>query len=684
MSERHAKPEAGARPKADFGPESALALAMLNTPWSINMWRENTFQKELIPVMKPNVLPSPCRRRWMCSGTLFFLGVFLVQADPVILTQPQSQTAVAGSTATFYVDASGSGPVSYQWWGNLTSLANGGRISGAETSTLTITNLSTNDFGLYYVVVTNGFGCVTSAVAPLSVTNVGQPIPMNPYTGQGSGQYGTLQIVSGSGAFASLSAANKTLSVLPGATLSGAVNLEALNYGVSEDVAPLIYTPSWGEASNSWQLINDWIVTGASAQQAQVSVTAPATPGVYYIIFAFQWEVGGDHLASASNWTLGYDVWNDGNDLAEFSAAQVANAQASGCTVNLWLYPCGVGPEYAPCPSGFLPQYVPADAVTVVVGTPPPPPPRPATATATLVDGFVVAAIVTDGGYGYTNTPLVRFIGGGGNGAQAVAVVSNGVVVGITITDAGIGYTNPPVIVIDPPFIFNPVLSLAPMSFLAFSNLTVGRVYQLQQSVAWYWSNQPVSFTATNALYTQMVAGVAGSGNYRLALSPAPAQAFATAVLDYGFVVHATLTSGGSGYVKSPAVIIVGGGGSNATAVANLSGGVVTNITITDAGIGYTNTPTVEIAQPPAAAVSPTVVPGMRLDSASLAPYDNYQIQFKPDLGRTWGNWNGGLFTPTNVTNSQYVFITNGVGFFRMQHVPRPMPAIARSASSTP
>ena len=59
----------------------------------------------------------------------------------------------------------------------------------------------------------------------------------------------------------------------------------------------------------------------------------------------------------------------------------------------------------------------------------------------------------------------------------------------------------------------------------------------------------------------------------------------------------------------------------------------------------------------------------MRVDSASLAPYDNYQIQFKPDLGGAWGNWNGGLFSPTDVTNSQYLFITNGVGFFRLQYV---------------
>ena len=99
------------------------------------------------------------------------------------------------------------------------------------------------------------------------------------------------------------------------------------------------------------------------------------------------------------------------------------------------------------------------------------------------------------------------------------------------------------------------------MSFLSFSNLTVGGVYQLQQSVAWYWSNQPVSFTATNALYAQMVAGVVSSGEYRLALNPVPTQAFATPQVVNGFVVGATVTSGGSGYVTRPAVTIVADGG---------------------------------------------------------------------------------------------------------------------------
>ena len=297
-------------------------------------------------------------------------------------------------------------------------------------------------------------------------------------------------------------------------------------------------------------------------------------------------------------------------------------------------------------------------------------PPRPATGVATLTGDFVTGVSITDGGGGYTNIPLVRFIGGGGSGAGAYAVVSNGVVTGIIVTNAGFGYANAPVMVIDPPFISNPIISVTPMSFLAFSNLTVGGTYQLQQSLQWYWTNRTSGFMASNTIYTQMVAGAVGSGNYRLALNPAPAQAFATPQVVNGFVVGATVTSGGSGYVTSPAVSIIGGHGTNATAVASIAGGVVTSIGIINPGSGYTNTPTVEIAPPPAAAVSPAVVPVIRVDCANLAPYDNYQIQYKPDITAGWINWNGGLFSPTAVTNSQYLFITNTTGYFRLQYMP--------------
>ena len=44
-----------------------------------------------------------------------------------------------------------------------------------------------------------------------------------------------------------------------------------------------------------------------------------------------------------------------------------------------------------------------------------------ATATATVVNGFIVSATVSNGGYGYSNAPLVRFIGGSGRAARQCA-----------------------------------------------------------------------------------------------------------------------------------------------------------------------------------------------------------------------------------------------------------------------
>jgi hypothetical protein len=293
-----------------------------------------------------------------------------------------------------------------------------------------------------------------------------------------------------------------------------------------------------------------------------------------------------------------------------------------------------------------------------------------ATATAVVTTGYVVGAIVTYGGFGYTNTPVVRIIGGGGSGAQAVAVVSNGVVIAVNFLNTGSGYTSTPLVIVEPPFIPNPVLSIAPMSFLSFSNLSVGSVYQLQQlEQSYYWSNQPVSFIATNAQFTDIVPGMASSGDYRLAVTPVPAQAFATAQFVNGHIVAVILTSGGSGYVTIPAVRFADSTGSNATAVASISGGVVTNITITSTGNGYT-APTVEIAAPPAVSVSPKVLPMMTINSTSLALYHNYQLQFTPALRATWVNWNGGLFSSTDVTSTQVFFITNNTGFFRLQYLP--------------
>ncbi|MDB6026748.1 MAG: Autotransporter-associated beta strand repeat protein [Verrucomicrobiales bacterium] len=82
---------------------------------------------------------------------------------PLITTQPQSQTVLVSSNVNFFVVASGTSNLVYQWRFGATNLA------GATTSQLSLTNVTLNQAGSYSVVVTNVAGSATSSNAILSV-----------------------------------------------------------------------------------------------------------------------------------------------------------------------------------------------------------------------------------------------------------------------------------------------------------------------------------------------------------------------------------------------------------------------------------------------------------------------------------------------------------------------------------
>ena len=63
-----------------------------------------------------------------------------------------------------------------------------------------------------------------------------------------------------------------------------------------------------------------------------------------------------------------------------------------------------------------------------------------------VVDGKLIYAPVSNGGFGYESVPEIRIVGGDGDGAQATAEVYNGVIARINITNQGSGYTSRPVI----------------------------------------------------------------------------------------------------------------------------------------------------------------------------------------------------------------------------------------------
>jgi len=84
-------------------------------------------------------------------------------APALILTPPQNQTVIAGTTATFTVNAAGDGLLAYQW------RRDGTDLPGQTGSTLTISNVQAIDAAGYSVRVSNPVSSAVSVAATLTV-----------------------------------------------------------------------------------------------------------------------------------------------------------------------------------------------------------------------------------------------------------------------------------------------------------------------------------------------------------------------------------------------------------------------------------------------------------------------------------------------------------------------------------
>src|ERR1035437_5024587 len=94
---------------------------------------------------------------------------------PTLAAPPLSQTNYSGAGVSFAVAASGTAPFTYHWRSNGVPIVNGGRISGATNSVLTITNVNLADSGSSYsVIVSNSagfFDTSTNTTATLKVNS---------------------------------------------------------------------------------------------------------------------------------------------------------------------------------------------------------------------------------------------------------------------------------------------------------------------------------------------------------------------------------------------------------------------------------------------------------------------------------------------------------------------------------
>ncbi len=212
-----------------------------------------------------------------------------------ISVQPVGQSVAAGTSAALSVTASGTAPLSYQWWNSA------GAIPDATNASYLFDPAQTNNSDNYFVVVTNVYGSVTSSVASLVVY-----LPVN-ITGQPASQ-----VVSAlsTATFAVTASGYPALSYqwtfnntnLPGATSSTLVisNVLLANLG---DYAVLVGNGYTSNISATATLSMSPSITtpyvGATAvwgYSATLSVGAIGTG-----LLSYQWFQNGVAIADATN-----------------------------------------------------------------------------------------------------------------------------------------------------------------------------------------------------------------------------------------------------------------------------------------------------------------------------------------------------------------------------------------------
>lgn len=237
----------------------------------------------------------------------------------------------------------------------------------------------------------------------------------------------------------------------------------------------------------------------------------------------------------------------------------------------------------------------------------------------TILNGQVLAIPVTTIGEGYSVTPEVNIIGGGGFGATAIANVipsiplvditspfttatataftdGSGVITSIFVNNNGSGYLTAPAVTIagGEGTGATATSTISPVTVIAINPSNTGSGY-------------------TSAPTVNIIGG-GGTGATAIAILGTGATA--------DQVVGYTITNPGTGYTFDPTVIISGGGGTGATAEAS-AGGFVTSITVTAGGTGYTSSfslsnPIVVTIADPATSATATAVLGTGLQSGQV------------------------------------------------------------------
>jgi alpha-tubulin suppressor-like RCC1 family protein len=227
---------------------------------------------------------------------------------PLIVTQPASQTVLAGSNVNFSVLATGNGPLSYQWYFNGNTLTDTARINGSTSANLSISNLDYSDTGNYSVVVSDMYGSATSSVATLTVPfppGFSQQ-PQDLFTNAGTGA-GFSATVTGTPPIA-LQWFFNDAPLTDGGRISGSAtaNLTVSNLQTNDS------GPYWLVASNFAGMATSSVATLTVVIPPPVITTQPlgrSVPPGFSTVFmaaasgsglAYQWQLNGTNILGAT------------------------------------------------------------------------------------------------------------------------------------------------------------------------------------------------------------------------------------------------------------------------------------------------------------------------------------------------------------------------------------------------
>ena len=254
-------------------------------------------------------------------------------------------------------------------------------------------------------------------------------------------------------------------------------------------------------------------------------------------------------------------------------------------------------------------------------------------ATATVaVTASVISINVTNGGSGYTTSPIVAITGGGADSdsqASATAQITNGSVTGITVVDGGSGYTSVPTVSISGgggTGATATAIARGPIDSITIGN--AGSQYTYEPDI-------------------QLISG-SGAVAYPSILN--------------GKIESLIVTFGGSGYFGAPDVIITGDGvGATAFANVDLTQNIVTSITVTNKGVGYTPGNTrIDIVYPGSGARFQTKLTELIKNNA--ATYQELGVTASQFTNpKTLDAANGGLFQGENylIYGQEYGYMYN-------------------------